>query len=289
MNYVLISVGKFPEYLKYTINSIMSVDSNAKIILCSDVNYTNKYKNVEFIDLASLENEKTRIIKNLKIYQNSIFESNPLWESSLLRVFYLESILSKSGINEFVHFDNDVLIYKSFDEVRKEISNSKFNITRASDKLLVFGYSYISNLKPLSIITQKIIDFCDYANHHNWKFNYGKPYNEMDFLGKIYSDDNTLFNCLPILPYDSDVIFDPSSYGQYFDGTHLHPKKIITGRHINHNHYIGTEIIAKRIKVKFIDKSPIVSWNKKSYDIANLHIHSKRLNRFLPKEYKDYV
>ncbi len=289
MNYVLISVGKIPSYIKYSINSIMSVDKNAKIILCSDSNYKDKYKNVDFVNLNDLENEKIQNIKNLKIYQESIFESNPLWESSLLRIFYLESLMSKVNIRHFVHFDNDVLIYKPFDEVINNFSDIKFNITRASNKRFVFGYSYLSNLESISKITQNIIDFCNYAIYYKWSFNYGKPYNEMDFLGKVYSDDNSTINCLPTLPYESETVFDPSSYGQYLDGTHMHPKKFIRGRYININHYIGAEIVAKRIKIKFMNDKPKVEWQNKSFDIANLHIHSKRLDKFLPSMYKDYI
>tara|TARA_Y100000389_G_C17458860_1_gene520130 strand:+ start:2249 stop:3115 length:867 start_codon:yes stop_codon:yes gene_type:complete len=287
MNYILISLGKFPDYVKYTINSIKSVDKNATIYVCSDV-YSGNFKDTNFINLNEIQNKKIQTIKNLNLYQNTIFESNPLWESSLLRIFYLESIISEVGINQSVHFDNDVLIYKSYDQVKDVFSDKEFNITRATNKRFVFGYSFISSLKSLSAITDNIIKFSKYGISHNWSFNYQKPYNEMDFLGKVYSDNKSLFNCLPIFPYDADTIFDPSSYGQFLDGTHMHPKKLVRGRYININHFIGAEIIAKRIKVKFTDNCPKVIWKKKSYEIANLHIHSKRLEKFLPKEYKDY-
>jgi hypothetical protein len=288
MNYVLFSIGKFPEYFRYTINTIKSVDRNAVIYLCSDVDTKNIFKDIHFININELKNEKIETIKNLNLYKNTIFEPNPLWESSLLRIFYLESIILKLGINQFVHFDNDVLIYKSFNEVEKLISNDKFNITRASDKRFVFGYSFVSNLLSLSKITKSIINIANYSIKHNWSFNYGKPFNEMDFLGKVYTDENHLFNCLPTLPYYSNKIFDPSSYGQFLDGTHSHPKKLLSGRYININHTIGREILAGRIKVKFSNNSPKLIWENTSFEVVNLHIHSKRLHKFLPKEYKEY-
>ena len=287
MNYILISLGQFPDYVKYTINSIKSVDKNATIYLCSD-NPSKKFKDTNFINLREIENKKIQTIKNLNLYQNTIFETNPLWESSLLRIFYLESIISEVGIKKFVHFDNDVLIYKSHDQVNHLFSDEEFNITRASNKRFVFGYCFVPGLNSLSTITDNIIKFSKYGEDHKWSFNYQKPYNEMDFLGQAYFDDKSLYNCLPILPYDADIIFDPSSYGQFLDGTHMHPKKLVRGRYVNINHFIGSAIIAKRIKVKFTDNFPKVIWKKKSYEIANLHIHSKRLEKFLPKEYKDY-
>ena len=86
MNYILISLGQFTDYVKYTINSIKSVDKNATIYLCSD-NPSKKFKDTNFINLREIEN-KIQTIKNLNLYQNTIFETNPLWESSLLRILF---------------------------------------------------------------------------------------------------------------------------------------------------------------------------------------------------------
>ena len=62
MNYVLISIGNVPDYLNYTINSILSVDKNAKIIIGSDQKIQNK--NIELVDLKDIESAQTRKIKD---------------------------------------------------------------------------------------------------------------------------------------------------------------------------------------------------------------------------------
>ena len=289
MNYVLVSVGKIPEYIKFTLNSILSVDKDANIILCSDQKNIENFKNIKIIDIRSLNNNKVEEFKSLNLYKNTIFESNPLWETSALRVFYLESLKLNLDLEDIVHFDNDVLIYKPFEELKNNFLGGKFNITKESDKRFIFGYSYFSEANSLSQITKQIIELGKYGNIHNWRFNYGKPYSEMDFLGKIFSKNQELFHSLPVLPYNSNLVFDSSSYGQLLDGTHMHPKKFYSSRYINLNHYVGTEIMAKRIKFKFINNKPHVLWAGESFDIANLHIHSKRLDKFLPKNYKNYV
>ena len=89
MNYVLVSVGKIPEYIKFTLNSILSVDKDANIILCSDQKNIENFKNIKIIDIRSLNNNKVEEFKSLNLYKNTIFESNPLWETSALRVFLL--------------------------------------------------------------------------------------------------------------------------------------------------------------------------------------------------------
>jgi hypothetical protein len=36
MNYVLVAINQIPEYLKFTVNSILSVDDSANVFLLSD-------------------------------------------------------------------------------------------------------------------------------------------------------------------------------------------------------------------------------------------------------------
>ena len=54
------------------------------------------------------------------------------------------------------------------------------------------------------------------------------------------------------------------------------------------NDFIGTELIAKRIKVSF-KQFPKVEWEKQIVELANLHVHSKRLSKFLPSNYKNFI
>ena len=52
-------------------------------------------------------------------------------------------------------------------------------------------------------------------------------------------------------------------------------------------HSVGAELISKRIVVKFKNQVPFVkSEIGEESKLANLHIHSKKLNKFLPKNYK---
>ena len=56
----------------------------------------------------------------LSIFKDTILESNPLWYTSFLRVFSLSYASKYFDIKKFVHFDNDVLIYKSFSKIMKK-------------------------------------------------------------------------------------------------------------------------------------------------------------------------
>ena len=60
---------------------------------------------------------QTNKIKQDDIFKGTIFEGNPLWITSLLRIFYLRDIQKKLNLKNVIHFDNDILIYKTYEEL----------------------------------------------------------------------------------------------------------------------------------------------------------------------------
>ena len=124
---------------------------------------------------------------------------------------------------------------------------------------------------------------------NDWGFHNGLPPSEMDLLGMVSKQNKDMFNLLPNLPYNSNIIFDPLTYGQYLDGTEAFPKKFYSGKYLNRNDVVAVEIYAKRISFKFAKNKPSVKWNNKTYYLANLKVKSKRLDRFLPSNYKKYT
>ncbi len=290
MRYVLIAIGYLPEYIKFTINTIKSVDKNAQIFICSDKKA--EFKNTTFINLMDMSSQHIQELNEISIYKDTIFENNPLWKTSLERIFYLNEIKKNLKLTNFVHFDNDVLIYKPFEELTKFFDEQKLNITQSNFKKIIFGYSFVKSNQVLNDISDLIIDTCKFGEEHSWEFNGGKPFNEMQILGYINSKNPELFNTLPTLPTESmklqsNTLFDPAGFGQYLDGTHVSPKKWGRKGYSSQNDFIGTEFISGRIKSNF-KNVPIVKWEKKKYYLANLHVHSKRLKKFLPNNYKEY-
>ena len=287
MNYVLVSIGTIPDYIRNSINSILTVDKDAKIYLCTDQKI--KFQNIKIIDLKEIVSDQTIKIKENDIFKGTIFEGNPLWSTSLLRIFYLRDAQKNLNLKNVIHFDNDILIYKSYEELKDFFEPSSFSITPSSRNRLIFGYSFIPTFEILNNLCNSLDNKIQEGIKKDWGFNNFIPPNEMDLLGMIYKENNLLFNLLPTLPYDSSVIFDPLSYGMYIDGSHTYPRKFYSRRSVNFNDIIGVELFSKRIKTKFINNRPVVYWNKKLFEISNLHIHSKRFEKFLPKGYKNYI
>ena len=112
----------------------------------------------------------------------------------------------------------------------------------------------------------------------------------MRHLGIIDESDINVFSKLPTLPYnDEQIIFDPAGYGQFLNGVHKNRGNYIFKRRwVSQQHFVGTELKSKRIKVKF-NNVPYVLYDKKNIELANLHIHSKKLSKFLMKKQKNYI
>ena len=131
---------------------------------------------------------------------------------------------------------------------------------------------------------------------NNYEFyvnNYAKgaPLIEMRMLGISEKLEKDLFNSLPILPYDNkEIIFDPSSYGQYLNGSHLkRGNYIFVRRWISTGHIVGRELKSKRILVNYSNNKPTVKYDNSIFELANLHVHSKKLHKFLPSKYRNIV
>ena len=111
----------------------------------------------------------------------------------------------------------------------------------------------------------------------------------MKLLNTIFNKEKDLFTLLPIIPENNNIIFDPASYGQYIGGTDGNPRKMFSKPWAGSHHYVGREILSGNLNVRFKNNSPYVLKNNMRYELANLHIHSKRLDKYLPTRYKNYL
>ena len=116
----------------------------------------------------------------------------------------------------------------------------------------------------------------------------GNRLNEMKMLHIANIEIPSLFNLLNVLPIsNSNLVFDPGSYGQYIGGTH---NKKFSKKFIDLNHLVGMEIHLDKIKPKKVNTNFIIK-NESNFDkeLVNLHVHSKNLKKYLPSEYIEKV
>lgn len=292
MNYILSNVGKLPSYLEQCLNTILSVDKNATIYLISDQNVN--IGNVHTLNINDFE-DLLEIKKKLQYYYKDTGWSEdlyPLFYTSLFRIFLLKKATNELNIGEFIHFDNDVLIYLSYEDIVKNLNKNKINITQVNSKDFSFGYSYFPNESLITDLASRVDKILSQSDVYSKIYSRGGPLNEMRILGIINKENFDYFNSLPSLPYWTKdyILFDPSSYGQYFNGMHhRRGNYFLKRRWVSPLEYVGGEIKSKRINVSIDKLQPIVSFGNKSYKLANLHVHSKKLVKFLPADYKKYT
>lgn len=267
MNYFFVHLGNYPYWLKDSINSVNISDKNANIFLCGNSNEKiDGVNNIHLNDIASyltLESMKSELWKN---------DKNPLWRTSIYRIFILLDMMRTTKVQDFVHFDSDVILFQSFENAKKSINQDikSLHITPCNDTELVFGYSYCNCIKSLEKICIHLIEAMYNENLLLSLIN-GHP-NEMQILSGIQKKLNGPIVSLPIIPNKSlEYIFDPSSYGQYLFGTH---NGHAPGWHGNH-HYIGKLINTGKLQVN-MDIEPLATNDETTCKIINLHIHSKK-------------
>ncbi len=295
MNYVLFSSNNLPKYIDHCISNIKKIDSSSKIYLSSDEEI--EYESAVTIVNSKVASSQTKEIIERNIYKGTNYESNPLWQASLIRIFIIRDIVGKYDLEEVVHFDNDVLIYMKAEELHESFVKDTVNITRLNDNELIFGYSYFNNFQTLDHLCNKIYRLLnEEISNKNWKNN---PKNEMHLLGSIYKKNPEFFNILNSYPTkDSKYIFDSATYGQIIGGTHTRPRRLLPykfykkgvvdnrkrflprGGWLDKSHYVANEFLSDKSRLEFKKSGPYLRNKEGIYKIANLHIHSKELDKY---------
>ena len=263
MNYVLVSLGRTPDHLKYCLQQILTIDKEKTLYLITDQNIV--------CDKVIVLNVNDFVLPDIGNYLKH--DPDPLWYTSLLRIFYLDAFL-KIKKEPIIHFDNDVLIFYPSSVVDLYTQNEVY-ITPHKNTEYAFGFSIIKNADKFNALTERIYNLI-LLGEQKVKEMLTETH-EMSLLGYCGKD---LIKDLPVhpslfAPY-GDFIFDPSSYGQFVDGT---PNGHTPG-FIDETQLVGDCLKKYPPVINFINKAPMLDFEEKTYKIYNLHVHTKRLNRY---------
>jgi hypothetical protein len=282
MNYILFNYGKTPKYLSDSIKSIIKHDENSKIYFCTDDD-NFKDKRVDLINLKELKDTRTDEVIKSNFYNN--FE-NPLWKTSMARLFALQDVSEYVDVEEYVHFDNDVLVFGNFDSIKSNFSSFKgLHITETvveAAKAFVFGFSYVNSIENYKKICDYIFEFILTKNNKIDETNDDNEfkYIEMKMLVKAQLALPGLIKSLPSIPEsDKSIVFDPADYGWFLDGVD-YAEKIST---IDRSHTLGEYLYEdlEHTKISFEDGKPYLYSHGLKNRIFNLHMHQKRLNKYI--------
>jgi len=266
-NFVLIHIGNtLPSYLKLCIQQIQTTNKNADIILATNLN-------VEAPGINCINTNKLQLKDTGSYFQHN---PDPLWITSLKRIFILDNIIQKFNLKNTVHFDNDVLIYYNIDEIKDKLVQPLY-LTPHKKSEFTFGFSFAKTTDALSLLSENIHKLILLGEDRVKRLT-GDETHEMRLLGYV---NNNIIIPLPVHPKINEpinnFIFDPSSYGQFLNGT---PNGHLPG-FIDEMQLAGSCFKQHPPNIRFFNKKPILDFDSNTYKIFNLHIHNKELHKYV--------
>ena len=301
---ILTHIGKnLPNYIETFISQFKKINPHYKVVFLvneSNCNHTIfKSFNVETYPIEFLISDRVNFFLNNFCYGNYSFEDNieyggeKFWCVTSVRLFLIYEYCKKNNIENFFHFENDIMIYEKMEVIEKIIDKNsllknKILVTRGDNYHIMTGFMYVGNLSDYNHVLDEINNI--YVNRSSFDSSIANFTSEMGLLHmyqKLHSDK--MLN-LPIFIDDNlctdtngfNSIFDPATYGQFLDGIPSEPGISI----LPSSHIISEKLKScKNFKIDFknVDelKIPFIFCNGVEFKINSLHIHSKRLHLFL--------
>ncbi|MDX6665100.1 MAG: hypothetical protein QOG68_1306 [Solirubrobacteraceae bacterium] len=217
--------------------------------------------------------------------QLSHFGLDGFWRYAAERFLVLEAFMRSQGLDRCLHLESDNLLYVAPAVVGPWLE-SRYGTGVATCPLVVdedtAAIMYVGSLDELTRFNDALVELVALGGRRLLRTHGGSTANEMRML-HILRTDLGLASALPTTLDEAQAmgsawVFDPASYGQCVDGIPANPGV----RYVGDHHIPGRELIAGRCDVAWVDGAPEVRSTSASLPLVNLHLHSKRLARYLP-------
>lgn len=275
---VLVMLNNFQDYILDNIANLIKFQ-NTNITLITDLKFINKFQTL-FPSLNVINVED--LIPN---YANDMLETinsfrNGFWKLTTYRFNALQAYMEKYNITNIVHVENDVLVYKNLDEVIFHDTN-KILLTMDSEKRCIPGLMFITNHILLKTCLQHFNPRLNDMENWGLCFHYFKAY--VDTLPIFISDKSSPGREMITRNFDKyQAIFDAAAIGQYLGGIDTNNSSENTIGFVNETcifNYSTYKFIWKKNENNLV--VPYIIINETEYPIINLHIHCKKLKKFI--------
>jgi hypothetical protein len=209
------------------------------------------------------------------------------WRYSAERFFVLEDFMAEAGLERCLHIETDNLLYidpARYADWLRQTYDDGIAVTPLTDHEDTAAVMSVGSRAALGAFNAALLDLVTVPPAELIERFGGPMANEMRMI-RIIRDDG-LAAALPTTlgaarAVGSSVVFDPGSYGQCVDGIPSRPGVSYVGDH----HEVGRELLGKRCRVVWDAErrapSVLARDGTGELPLANLHIHSKRLDRFV--------
>ncbi len=221
------------------------------------------------------------------------------WRYSMERFFILEEFMASRDIDEVLHLEGDNLLYLDLDETLPTMRNAYTGIAVPflNDDECVPGIVYIRERNVLTEFTWFLRNNLLGEGHRS----------DMTLMA-LFAKSGGDLNCLPSVPFDYSLLesmesinghkvknsemyatlsdelgylFDPAPIGQLLDGESMlqNPRRPSI---VNENAvYDSRDMPLSWEKDGKGRKVPYITYDGRKWPLANLHIHSKNLYKFV--------
>lgn len=275
MKIVLVMLNNLQSYIFDNIQHLKQHD-NSDITVITDKKFHTMFENdgINIINIEDLIPDYINVVSR----SNNTFR-NGFWELTSYRFTALYEYMKQHNINDIIHIENDVLIYKNMDTINFHNMN-KLLLTMDSKNRCIPSLMFI----PTNEVLKKCLDL------------FNTSLNDMQNFSNCYYTLSDCIDTLPIFLEDNkndvtkmitknfkyyDSIFDAAAIGQYLGGIDPRNKSGDTRGFINETCVINYSKYTFIWKTENDKKFPYIVVNNNEYPIVNLHIHCKDLKMFI--------
>jgi len=200
------------------------------------------------------------------------------WTVTLARMFLIETMMLEEDIKEILHIENDVLIYQDPDKLNFPYD---VNITKVTNQHDSLAYTVIKNRESLKWMNRQFVELIKFSKTTLMRLTGANMITEMTLLPAIVEKSKGKLGYLSTVPNrDEEILFDGASIGQFLFGI---PNKPTPGFR-DPRHYFHQYLDNNDVEFIWENNKLFLEENKgKKYQIANLHIHSKQLDKVVEK------
>ena len=284
---ILVCIKSFQEYIKSNIEQLLDY-GNVNITVITDREFFHEFDNipVKLVDASTLDvnefNEKSQMDKEYR---------NGFWESCSKRLFLIQKYMENNNVKNVIHLENDVLLYCEADELYGKIPDkSKMYVVVDSEVRGIPGILYIPDHQVLGLMTY----------NYDWGKNdmenlylAWRKFKEIKLFPIYHMGVNEFQQKISESFCDFGCVFDGAAIGQYLGGIDI---RNLDDLNKNTRGFVNETCVIDYSGHKFYwvyvsnnRHEPYIEMGGKLVKIMNLHIHSKKLHKFMSKHVSELM
>lgn len=301
---VFVHIGSnIPKYTTTALSQARKFNQDCQIILLAEEEAINTFnapkssENITYITCESLKKTKEHKYFTKKSTLNKDWRDG-FWRYTSERFLYLQDLIVMYDLKNVFHMEYDNMLYTDLSNLTSVFENQYQGIaaTFDNDDRCVPGFIFIPNATEITLLAK-----CFASNAH-------KNYNDMKMVS-IFKEKYgiTHIDYLPIItreyldnyPLKSNInhttttpenfhknielfqsVFDAAALGQYLGGIDPRNGRSVPGFVNESCLFQADKLVIEWYPDELNRNVPYIVYPNKKYRINNLHIHSKKLDKF---------